>query len=91
MFFCLPIVLLFLRLAVSMLFSSVYPLWCKTPEGCKTLDKVRNLTRRTSNSSCCSYFALKPGPHDSSSHTMRCAAIVLPDRLALAAQALCLT
>lgn len=41
LFFTLPIFLLFLRLTVNLLFSSLYPLWSQTRDGIDTLEQVR--------------------------------------------------
>ena len=42
LFFTLPIFLLFLRLTINLLFSSLYPLWSKTRDGIDTLEQVWN-------------------------------------------------
>ncbi|GAX77458.1 hypothetical protein CEUSTIGMA_g4902.t1 [Chlamydomonas eustigma] len=40
MFFCLPLFLLFLRISVTLLFSSLYPMWSKSEQGKETLEKM---------------------------------------------------
>ncbi|GFR41013.1 hypothetical protein Agub_g1680 [Astrephomene gubernaculifera] len=40
MFFTLPILLLAMRLCVNMLFSTLYPLWTRMPEGAETLEDM---------------------------------------------------
>ena len=44
MFFTLPVFLLFLRLTVNLLFTSMYRLWCKTKDGIETLEQVSTFT-----------------------------------------------
>lgn len=40
MFFTLPILLLSMRLCVNMLFSTLYPLWMRLPEGAQVLEDM---------------------------------------------------
>jgi hypothetical protein len=40
MFFCLPVFLLFLRIAVSLLFSSLYSFWSRSEQGQESLEQV---------------------------------------------------
>jgi hypothetical protein len=52
MFFTLPVFLLFLRLTINLLFTSMYRLWCKTKDGIETLEQVELLLQELLSSTC---------------------------------------